>query len=1440
MKKNFTTKHIKWLLLQLFLLGMGNHTFASTIHYVKAGATGSGANWYDASGELQATINAAIVGDEVWVAAGEYLPASGQSFYMNEGVKIYGGFPATGTPVMTDRNWNTYKSILRGNGATVLKNDGNKLTTAALLDGFTITGGNSSIDGAGIRNVRSSPTLKNLVVENNNSSIHSSGIYNESCSPVIRESIIRNNTASYEGSGIAIDNANVTMINLVISGNYTGSYGSAIRCIGGSSSLTNCTVTGNRSGYNLGGCVTINGGGSLAIKNSIIYNNNNLVAYFEDDDSRTLRNITINNSLVQGYPADLSKKQLDGNLNPLFVDAANGDYRLKMESPAKDAGDNSYFQNLGTSDFNGQPRIYGSTIDLGAFENQEALNITRRYVKVGGIGEGYSWENASSELQQMITNSSPGNEVWVAAGQYQPAPDHSFEMAEGVKIYGGFPTTGTPVFSDRNFSTNVTTLKGNGASVVANVFNYLSRAALLDGFTITGGSTTEDGGGIRNWYASPSLYNLKIIGNTARNGAGIDNGHADILLVNSLITGNTATNYGSGFSNYASFNPTLINVTVAGNTGPAGLGAVSNEAAHLAIINSIVYGNTTAKGIANESDATTTVSYSLIEDRAAGAATNNNLNGTLNYPNLFNNATNGDYSINSLSAAVNMGNGAAYPEVFTTSKDLNGNPRVFSGKIDIGAYESQSLPDISVRYVREGYNGNGYSWENASNDLQAMINESKSGNEIWVTAGTYKPNRLPTDLSAITTTNSDNAFLLKDGVKIYGGFDGSETTLDQRNISANESVLNGNLGSDIHTRHIVLAIGTTDSKIGSGTILDGFTITGSKALGGSSITVNGHAIAPNNGAAVYNFNSLAHYSNLKINNNQASNYGGGIYNWASSPTFKNLQLSENSAGSGGAIANYLSDPIVFNAKITGNSAIWGGGIFSYLANGDYSGLQISGNSADFGSGIYNSSASPTVLNATIASNVKHGVYNTDNTSTPSFSNTIIYGNTSGVTGGISTYTNSLVQDLAATGENLDGTIDPGFINALAPALTTGGDYHLSECSPVINAGDNSLLSVSYSNDLSGQNRLYGSFVDLGAYEYQASIQTAADRLAANAAQTFVQIESGKKYYVFASGGTCRNLATIESKGTTPVSGEVSVSTYVTTGIPTGPAYVKRHYDLSPTTNSSSATARLTLYFTQEEFSAFNTPGTPDKLPTKSDDDTGKSNLRVYQYHGTPKNGTGATSYDGSPVMIDPADEDILWNNALERWEVSFDVNGFSGFFIGSTTNPLPVTLISFTGRLTDNQSVELNWKVTEQQNILEYVVEYSTNAREFTEVGRIQASESRNYDYRFEAKHPFSGSKAYYRLRILEANATSLSRIIGVNVPELDKTILYPMPAHDFVWLKSDRISGKEIRLFNTQGQLIRTVTMQADEQRIDLSSLPAGTYLLQLPFGGVKKLVKR
>ena len=118
----------------------------------------------------------------------------------------------------------------------------------------------------------------------------------------------------------------------------------------------------------------------------------------------------------------------------------------------------------------------------------------------------------------------------------------------------------------------------------------------------------------------------------------------------------------------------------------------------------------------------------------------------------------------------------------TTSTDIMGRTRYQTNTIDIGAYEYARMKAGRIRYVKPKKvgTGDGSSWENATNDIQGAINDlaEKAPNEkgeVWVAAGTYVVNqRIHSDASAPTS------LLMKNGISVYGAFEGNETSRSER------------------------------------------------------------------------------------------------------------------------------------------------------------------------------------------------------------------------------------------------------------------------------------------------------------------------------------------------------------------------------------------------------------------------------------------------------------------------------------------------------------------------------------------------------------------------------------------------------------------------------------------------------------------------------------
>jgi len=89
--------------------------------------------------------------------------------------------------------------------------------------------------------------------------------------------------------------------------------------------------------------------------------------------------------------------------------------------------------------------------------------------------------------------------------------------------------------------------------------------------------------------------------------------------------------------------------------------------------------------------------------------------------------------------------------------------------------------------------GDGTTWGSAFNTLQDALDDASSGDQIWVAEGVY----FPDEGSSETNNERSSTFLLISGVEIYGGFDGTEASLSERDISAHPTILSGDIdGND--------------------------------------------------------------------------------------------------------------------------------------------------------------------------------------------------------------------------------------------------------------------------------------------------------------------------------------------------------------------------------------------------------------------------------------------------------------------------------------------------------------------------------------------------------------------------------------------------------------------------------------------------------------------
>jgi hypothetical protein len=278
-------------------------------------------------------------------------------------------------------------------------------------------------------------------------------------------------------------------------------------------------------------------------------------------------------------------------------------------------------------------------------------------------------------------------------------------------------------------------------------------------------------------------------------------------------------------------------------------------------------------------------------------------------------------------------------------------------------------------------------------------------------------------------------------------------------------------------------------------------------------------------------------------------------------------------------------------------------------------------------------------------------------------------------------------------------------------------------------------------------------------------------------------------------------------------------------------YVARHYEITPENNAATATGIVTLYFLQSEFNDFNTTmGSVLDLPSHPSDAVGIANLRIAKYSGTSSDNSGLpASYTNGSILINPDDANIVWNATSERWEVSFEVAGFSGFIAQTSTFTLPVTWVYFNAEEVSGK-VLLKWETGAELNSNEFVVEHSLDGRSFISIGTVSASGNTNSttDYSFLHDRP-DASDNFYRIKEVDNDGRVMySDIRRINLANKDQ---------GFTILVNPVINGRlEVQfnhngiatIFNSYGQVVKRDVVVKGSRVIDCSGLSQGTYILK------------
>ena len=330
----------------------------SKIIYCKAGSTGvTGTSWNEALGDFSKALSQFSDNDdtELWVSGDFDVHGKQIIKYVN----IFGGF--TGNESCVAQRDLTKKSVLRCD--TKIAGYGSGAPRDYYLDGFVITGINSTSQDVGTIEFYKNHVLRNCVVCGNTFGKNAGGYYDHT---KIINCVFYNNTNT-ASAGVVQVGPGSQMINCtVVNNKNTGEWGAAggLRMSPGAT-LINSVVWGNvqeSKGRNFKVQVYLDKDNTANITNSFIMggvdNNGNEIMF--NDGCKPVGN------------TGFTKLGSDNANGPKFNNPAENDYSLMSGSPLIDAGKDQYVTENNTFvDFLGKLRLIGSHVDVGAIEFQK-------------------------------------------------------------------------------------------------------------------------------------------------------------------------------------------------------------------------------------------------------------------------------------------------------------------------------------------------------------------------------------------------------------------------------------------------------------------------------------------------------------------------------------------------------------------------------------------------------------------------------------------------------------------------------------------------------------------------------------------------------------------------------------------------------------------------------------------------------------------------------------------------------------------------------------------------------------------------------------------------------------------------------------------------------------------------------------------------------------
>lgn len=778
---------------------------------------------------------------------------------------------------------------------------------------------------------------------------------------------------------------------------------------------------------------------------------------------------------------------------------------------------------------------------------------------------------------------------------------------------------------------------------------------------------------------------------------------------------------------------------------------------------------------------------------------------------------------------------------------------------EVQLYGTRSCPTrLYVNAAAVGSNTGG-TWANAFPDLQTALATACDNTEIWVAKGTYKPSEYNAFCFDYTDSRS-KTFFISDGIKVYGGFAGTESSLaDRVNNVANTTILSGDIDNnntldDDNTYHTIVVRNAASST--TGITLDRLTIKDGYADGGN-YTTNSKTVTDNNGAGIQIKNGVNTFQNLIVTNNYAFGTGGGIETYSGTNNFNGCVFTDNTTdASGGAIYTRWGTNNVENCIFTDNVSDGNGGAIAVGSN-------VATPSSDI------TSNQMTIQNTTFEGNsgagggairiiaYTHLTYKPTTTLTNCLfvQNTALSSSTDDVSNSLTTavpliLTNCLLQKTSSDYANDEFTLNNCIYHPNAPfadasnAKGADGVWRTADdglrlvCSnPALDKGTNTGAPAV---DILG-NATYNTTKDIGAYESQTDwANTIYTGTSTCDTYTIYGVSGTDWYPIYGKNGIIASIQPNQDLGDV----SITISDPTTTSTYNGKKFMGRNIDVTAT-NTPTTNYNLRLYYYDTELDDYKTA-------------EGNASLSINDLNMVwSSGGTGCTlaDYIGSATSnglvskasITPTE----YGAANNGFALTFALDHFTIFAPTiATSSALPVTLLSFTGRA-DGDRNRLQWTTATERDATYFNVEHSADGVNFKAIGNIKASNKADGStYSLDDNTPFNLS--YYRLQSIDTDGSAeYSPIISIyrNGRGFGVERVYPNPTtnNTTVVYTAETNTITTFTLTNALGVQLSSVSAIAQNgsnvQTINMNNLTAGVYFLTIYNEGsgavIRKIVK-